>query len=88
LAIQISNTFPPQSIHKEDYQYLKLVLDDDSTYFRDAVGRTVAHMAAEQGALQAMKLILQQRKDAVHDQDKNGRTPLHWAAACGGGCGV
>ena len=30
-----------------------------------------------------MELIMSLRMDAVLDTDKKGRSPLHWAAACG-----
>ncbi|EGD76633.1 hypothetical protein PTSG_07746 [Salpingoeca rosetta] len=61
---------------------LKLVLTFASTFFKDHLGRTVAHIAAELNATAALRFIVRTRADAVHDVDKNGRTPLHWAAAC------
>jgi ankyrin repeat protein len=60
-----------------------MVLTHDATYFRDSVGKTVAHTAAELNASAALRYIHRLRPESVHDQDKNHRTPLHWAATCG-----
>ena len=60
------------------------MLDLPSTFFRDVLGRTVMHIAAERGSVPAIRYILSTRKESLADEDKNGRTPLHWAAACGG----
>ena len=60
-----------------------MVLVHDATYFRDSVGKTVAHTAAELNASAALRYIYRLRADSIHDQDKNNRTPLHWAATCG-----
>eukprot|EP00055_Hartaetosiga_balthica_P007824 m.27578 g.27578 ORF g.27578 m.27578 type:complete len:1085 (+) comp5957_c0_seq1:54-3308(+) len=68
------------AVHEET-DCLKLVLSKDSTYFRDLLGRTVAHIASEHNNTKAMRYILKLRPDACDDVDKQGRTPIHWAAA-------
>ncbi|EDQ85652.1 uncharacterized protein MONBRDRAFT_34181 [Monosiga brevicollis MX1] len=70
-------------IHDDDVTCLKLLLTVDATFFRDSFGKTLMHVAAEKNSSAAIRLIAAARADAIHDEDKNGRTPLHWAAASG-----
>ena len=66
----------------EEVSCLRQVLSLPSTFFKDHLGRTVCHIAAEGNAVAALRTIARMRPDAILDGDKNGRTPLHWAAAC------
>jgi len=61
---------------------LKKLISYESSFFMDANGKSVIHSAAESGNKAAIKLIISKRPQCVHDVDNNGRTPLHWAAAC------
>lgn len=61
---------------------LKKLLTYESSFLMDHNGRSVIHSAAESGNKAAIKYIASKRPQAVHDVDNNGRTPLHWAAAC------
>ena len=70
------------AVRKESISALKVLLDLPSTYFKDMLGRTVMHTAAERGSTLAIEYIMSIRDDAIHDLDKKGRTPLFWAAAC------
>lgn len=71
-------------MHEESSTTLKLLLTLESTFFKDSFGKTLAHIASEKNAAKCLELILKIRKDAVLDVDKNGRSPLHWAATSGG----
>lgn len=46
----------------------------------DAMGRTLLHCAAQAHNPELVELIIAQNKDMIHIQDKDGWTPLHWAA--------
>jgi len=46
-------------------------------------GSTVAHVAAQQGDLQALSRILAKKAALVHAQDENGWTPMHEGARGG-----
>lgn len=70
------------AINKNSIQCLQLLLKPDMTYFKDHNGLTVMHKAALEGSVLACEHILSMRGDALHDTDKKGRTPLHYAAAC------
>eukprot|EP00117_Sycon_ciliatum_P021112 scpid31410/ scgid3224/ Ankyrin repeat domain-containing protein 55 len=70
------------AVHKTNITCLKLLLEHDMTYFKDHKGLTVLHIAAEKGSVKAARFIISIREDSVHDLDKNGRSPLHWAAVC------
>jgi ankyrin repeat protein len=72
-----------QALHADSVGCLKQLITHDRTFFKDNGGKTVAHMAAEKNCSAALRLIAQLRSDMINDLDKNGRTPLHWGAACG-----
>ena len=52
-----------------------------SSFYKDYAGQTLAHRIAECGSVECAKLLLAVRRDCVRDVDKEGRTPLIWAAA-------
>ena len=70
------------AVNKDSCAVLEMIVSHASTFFKDRVGRTVLHTAAERGAVHAIEYILTIRPDAVNDEDKMHRTPLFWAAAC------
>lgn len=61
---------------------LKILLNYKSSFLMDGKGRSVIHHAAENGNREAIRICTNMRPACVHDVDNNGRTPLHWAAAC------
>jgi ankyrin repeat protein len=70
------------SIHKNDTSCLKLLLTHESSKFRCHKGKTVIHYAAEQGSADCACITMAVRPNCVDDTDNEGRTALHWAAAC------
>lgn len=70
------------AVHRRDAKCLKKILDMPSTFYKDKLGRTVAHICGELGGKDAVAAIVEARADAINDPDKDGRTPLMWAAAC------
>eukprot|EP01135_Chromosphaera_perkinsii_P000567 Nk52_evm29s123 gene=Nk52_evmTU29s123 len=50
--------------------------------FKDNRGKTALHYAAEMGYLSCVNCILNENPSSIYDVDSDGRTPLHWAAAC------
>uniref|UniRef100_A0A1X7TSI0 Uncharacterized protein n=1 Tax=Amphimedon queenslandica TaxID=400682 RepID=A0A1X7TSI0_AMPQE len=64
---------------RSDINMLKLILKPDMTYFKD--GCTVMHVSAHEGFQAGIEYIMSLRPESVHDTDKMGRTPLHYAAA-------
>jgi len=77
------------AVHEgEDIRCLKMLLTYENSFWRDAAGRAVIHLAAESKSTRAIKLAMGVRPDSVHDIDRNGRSPLHWAAACGSSAAV
>lgn len=70
------------AVRPDSAAVLTMIVDEPSTYFKDRVGRTVLHTAAERGSLLAIEHILSIRPDAIEDEDRMFRTPLFWAAAC------
>eukprot|EP00730_Choanoeca_flexa_P002516 TRINITY_DN11078_c0_g1_i1.p1 TRINITY_DN11078_c0_g1~~TRINITY_DN11078_c0_g1_i1.p1 ORF type:complete len:1134 (+),score=123.20 TRINITY_DN11078_c0_g1_i1:36-3404(+) len=71
------------AVHADSVTCLKMIITHDATFFRDAIGKTLSHTAAELNASAALRLLHRLRPDTVFDLDKNDRTPLHWAATCG-----
>lgn len=71
------------AVQRKGAKALGDILTLGATFYRDHQGRTVAHRVGERGGLPALQTVLQLRPDAVADEDKAGRTPLFWAAACG-----
>eukprot|EP00039_Didymoeca_costata_P014543 m.236410 g.236410 ORF g.236410 m.236410 type:complete len:1103 (+) comp16048_c0_seq1:221-3529(+) len=69
------------SVHRNHAHCLKATLSLPATYFRDILGRTVMHKVAESGGVDAYHTVYNVREDAIDDTDKQGRTPLIWAAA-------
>ena len=72
------------AINRKDHQCLRKILTEaGQTFYKDNMGRTVIHKAAELGCPDAVQHILQLRGDppAWQDTDKEGRTPLMWAVA-------
>ena len=65
----------------EDYDFLidRLVGEGSSFLTRDFEGRHSLHFAAGGGSIVFAQCILNEHKDAVHDIDADGWTPLHWA---------
>jgi len=61
---------------------VKNIINYERTFAQDVAGKSALHFAAENGFNKAIKHITTVRPQAVHDIDVNGRTPLHWAAAC------
>jgi ankyrin repeat protein len=70
------------AVRPDSIAVLAMIVDEASTYFKDRVGRTVMHTAAERGSVLAIEHILSIRPDAIEDEDKMFRSPLFWAAAC------
>ncbi|XP_062513799.1 uncharacterized protein LOC134189518 isoform X2 [Corticium candelabrum] len=70
------------SVYKNDTSCLKLLLTQESSCFRDYKGKTVIHCAAELGSASCIAIIMAVRPTSVDDTDNDGRTALHWAAAC------
>lgn len=70
------------AIHRHETGTLKELIDMASTKYQDNRGRTVMHVAAEQGCAKQVNIIRSVRPTSVQDFDKQGRTPLHWAAVC------
>ncbi|XP_065176553.1 uncharacterized protein LOC135806312 [Sycon ciliatum] len=70
------------AVHPQHDHALKILLDTNSVRTRDARGKTLAHMSAEHGAVECMKLVLSNWPQSIHQCDDNGRTPLHWATVC------
>ena len=70
------------AVHRRDAKCLVKILDMPSTFYKDKLGRTVAHICGEQGGKDTVAAIVEARADAIDDPDKDGRTPLMWAAAC------
>ena len=70
---------------KEPMECLKNLLDDESIFVGDKDGRTCLHIAAEQGALEACKVIIDatQSRDMMNCKDHNKQTPLHLASLNG-----
>ena len=68
------------AVHTDSAKCLRRLLKLESTFFKDHKGKTVLHQAAETGSIPGMKAVLSLRRDAISDLDKQGRTPLHWAA--------
>uniref|UniRef100_A0A1X7SS43 Uncharacterized protein n=2 Tax=Amphimedon queenslandica TaxID=400682 RepID=A0A1X7SS43_AMPQE len=66
---------------RSDINMLKLILKPDMTYFKDVKGCTVMHVSAHEGFQAGIEYIMSLRPESVHDTDKMGRTPLHYAAA-------
>jgi hypothetical protein len=52
-----------------------------SSFYKDYAGQTLAHRVAECGSVECADRLLAVRRDCVRDVDKEGRTPLIWAAA-------
>ncbi len=68
-----------QAALAEDADRVRLLLEHKP---RDARGRTPLHVAAEEGNVKIVKILLANGAN-VHDQDNAGRTPLYIAAQFG-----
>lgn len=56
----------------------------DSLFLRDRDGKTCLHIAAEQGALQAAKFIIDSAgMKIINEKDNKKQTPLHLATLYG-----
>ena len=62
-----------RAIHREGSRSLQLLLKPDMTYFKDHLGKTLMHVAAEKGSMAACEVVLKLRPDAIHDRDKKVR---------------
>jgi ankyrin repeat protein len=64
---------------KEPLECLKALLNSETIYLVDKDGKTCLHTAAEQGALEACKIIIDysSNKDIVNIRDSRKQTPLH-----------
>jgi ankyrin repeat protein len=64
--------------------FFKFLLNSESVMVRDKDGKTCLHVAAEQGALQACKLIIDiAGSKIVNEKDNKKQTPLHLATLNG-----
>ena len=45
--------------------------------------QTPLHLAADQGHVKIVSMLVKAKKDIVHDDDENGDTPLHLASLKG-----
>lgn len=70
------------SIKSMNTRALQVLLSPESSEYRDDKGKTVMHIAAEQGFAKAIEMIKSTRPLSVNDQDNNRRSPLHWATVC------
>ena len=70
------------AVHPGSSKCLRRLLRLEATFFKDHLGKTILHQAAEKGSISSLKAVLAVRSDSVADTDKQGRTPLHWAAVC------
>lgn len=70
------------AVRRDTIATLQILVDGANIGFRDNVGRTVMHTAAERGSILAIEHLLTLRPEAIHDVDNKLRTPLLWAAAC------
>lgn len=60
------------------------MINSESALLRDKDGKTCLHIAAEQGALQACKLIIDiVGSKIVNERDNRKQTPLHLATLNG-----
>lgn len=64
---------------------LKLIEEHDEISARSAAGRTALHAAAEEGDLEAARILIDAGAD-INAAMHTGETPLHLAAAYGGFC--
>ena len=55
----------------------------DLLHAEGACGITAAHLAAQEGALDALNLLLLMAPHLATAADENGRTPIHLASTCG-----
>lgn len=82
-------TWIHHSVRKtEPLKCLTALLSTKSLKLRDKEGRSCLHIAAEQGSVQACRLIFQTSENAgdngyVHDKDSYRQTPLHLATKNG-----
>lgn len=67
------------------YDRLRQLIHRHGVALRTAAGRTALHAAAEEGDLEAARILLDAGAD-VNARMNDGRTPLHQAAANGGYC--
>lgn len=70
------------AVQRHDTRALQVLINYESSKCKDNRGRTVMHLAAEQGCARATCLIKAIRPPSVDDLDNNWRTPLHWAVVC------
>ncbi|XP_065884108.1 ankyrin repeat, PH and SEC7 domain containing protein secG-like [Dysidea avara] len=70
------------AIHKHETGTLKELISIEATKYQDNKGRTVMHVAADEGCAKEVNIIRSIRPTSVQDFDKQGHTPLHWAVVC------
>ncbi|OPB42534.1 hypothetical protein A0O28_0036510 [Trichoderma guizhouense] len=77
-----SRYIPPEIGSDVDlYQWIK---SDADLNAKDDDGRTLLLHAAQLGRQNSIQLLIETGKVDLHEPDsETGRTPLHWAAACG-----
>lgn len=60
------------------------MITSETALLKDKDGKTCLHVAAEQGAIQACKLIMENTDGrCVNDRDNKKQTPLHLATLNG-----
>ncbi|KAG7355211.1 ankyrin repeat domain protein [Nitzschia inconspicua] len=81
--VQWNNTWPLQHINITSSQILRLLIDHGANPLeRDIRGTTVLHWASGTGNLEAVQELLKHfPKGLLETTERDGATPLHWAAA-------
>lgn len=73
-----------KKILKDKFFFLQTLLNPQAALIRDRDGKTCLHVAAEQGALDACKSIIEiGGRQLMHEKDSKKQTPLHLAALNG-----
>jgi ankyrin repeat protein len=70
------------AVHRNSTDALQVLIDAQSSRYKDKKGKTVMHVIAEQGCAKGVSMLRAIRPASVNDIDNQGRTPIHWAAAC------
>lgn len=73
------------SIKKVNFpNFVKFLINAETALLKDKDGKTCLHVAAEQGAVQACKVIIENADNRVmNDRDNKKQTPLHLATLNG-----
>jgi len=64
--------------------FFKFLLNNDTILVKDKEGKTCLHIAAEQGAIQACKLIIEMYgSKVINEKDNKKQTTLHLSSLNG-----